>query len=258
MVRRTMVSVGDDELEVEVAGTGEPVVVIQTALTADELWPLAQRMSMRGGYRVIHLHRRGYADSAPVRSGAGRGGRCGGLPRTDGHPRSGARLVCVVGASYSSAIALTLASTAPQYVRTLTVIEAPPVHVPSAPEFRSASEELVEASRAKGAVVALDEFMTKLVGPTGAPVRTRPTRFGRRHGARRCHSRRVRHPRAVGMGVRHRGGIEDPVSGVLYVGGSDSGPVVRGGPLLAPRSAPSGGGRHSGGSRSPAGIHPSG
>ena len=41
------VSLPDATLEVEVRGSGEPVVLIQTALTADEFWPLAASPSLK-------------------------------------------------------------------------------------------------------------------------------------------------------------------------------------------------------------------
>ena len=39
------ISVGDVDLETEVMGEGQPVVIIQTALTADELRPLAEQVA---------------------------------------------------------------------------------------------------------------------------------------------------------------------------------------------------------------------
>jgi pimeloyl-ACP methyl ester carboxylesterase len=118
------------------------VVVIQTALTADyQLRPLPQLLS-GSGHQVIHYHRRGYAGSGP-------------LPR----PASGIDEVAdcrelqvalqvspahVVGASYSAAVALTLTSLVPHLVRTLTVIEPPPLGVPSESEFRGVSSRLRE------------------------------------------------------------------------------------------------------------------
>lgn len=157
------VTVGDVDLEVEVMGDGEPVVVVQTALTADELRPLAERTALSGEYQVIHYHRRGYAGSGPLlrpASVAAEAADCRALMAAlDVGPAH------VVGVSYSAAIALTLASTAPESVHTLTVIEPPPVHVPSSPQFLAVTARLLETFRAKGAAVALDEFMTMLVGP---------------------------------------------------------------------------------------------
>jgi pimeloyl-ACP methyl ester carboxylesterase len=62
-----LVEVGGIQLEVHDAGTGDPVVLVQTALTADELAPLAEHLVGRGAYRTIVYHRRGYARSSPVR-----------------------------------------------------------------------------------------------------------------------------------------------------------------------------------------------
>ncbi len=157
------ITVGDVDLEVEVVGDGEPVVVIQTALTADELRPLAEQTARSGGCQVIHYHRRGYAGSGPlVRPGsvAADAEDCRALLNVlEVAPAH------VVGVSYSAAIALTLASVAPDVVSTLTVMEPPPVGVPSAPQFLAANARLSETFRAKGSLVALDEILTMLAGP---------------------------------------------------------------------------------------------
>jgi 3-oxoadipate enol-lactonase len=150
------------DLEVELLGEGEPVVVIQTALTVDELRPIAHRTAL-GGFRVIHYHRRGYAGSGPAlrpASVAAEVADCRALLAA-----LGVGTAHVVGASYSAAIALSLAATAPELVRTLTVMEPPPQGVPSAQDFRAASARLAGTARTLGSVVALDELMTMLAGP---------------------------------------------------------------------------------------------
>ena len=158
-----LVDVGGVALEVHEVGTGEPVVMVQTALTADELVPLAEHLSDRGAYRVIVYHRRGYAGSSPVR-GPGSVVRdaadCRGLIVALGLGR-----VHVVGLSYSGAVALQLAVDAAQHVHTLTLIEPPPVHVPSSDEFRAATARLLESRRAIGPNAALEEFLTLVIGP---------------------------------------------------------------------------------------------
>lgn len=126
------VAIGD--VEVEVMGDGEPVVIIQTALTADELRPLAQHTAL-SGYQVIHYHRRGYAGSGPLLR-----------PRSVDDEVAGCRALLealatgpahVVGVSYSAAIGLGLASVTPDAVRTLTVMDllqsVCPVHRSSSP-----------------------------------------------------------------------------------------------------------------------------
>lgn len=157
----TTVTVGDARLEVLDEGSGAPVVLIQTALTADELLPLAARL--RDRYRTITYHRRGYCGSSPT-TGPGSISR----DATDCRALLDVLQVSrahVVGLSYSSAVAMQLAAHDPAYVRSLTLLEPPPVHVPSAPEFRAANERLFAARRTRGPEAALKEFLALVVGP---------------------------------------------------------------------------------------------
>jgi pimeloyl-ACP methyl ester carboxylesterase len=158
-----LVTIGAGDLEVEVSGSGEPVVVVQTALTADELRPLAQRVAAAGGFRVVHYHRRGYAGSGPSPGP-------GSMRREAEDCRTlmevlGIAPAHVVGASFSAAIGLALAAADPAAVRSLALIEPPPVGVPSAGEFRAASRRLLATHAARGPVTALTELMTMLAGP---------------------------------------------------------------------------------------------
>ena len=58
---RIKIAEAEGGLEVDVRGSGEPVVMIQTALFADEFAPLADHRSLRDDYQVIVYYRRGYA-----------------------------------------------------------------------------------------------------------------------------------------------------------------------------------------------------
>jgi pimeloyl-ACP methyl ester carboxylesterase len=158
-----LVAVGGIELEVHAVGAGDPVVLVQTALTADELAPLAEHLVARGAYRVIVYHRRGYAGSSPVQGP-------GSVVRDAADCRDlidalGLGKVHVVGYSYSGAVGLQLAADAADHVQTLTLIEPPPVHVPSSAEFRAANARLLEVRRARGPGTALEEFLTLAIGP---------------------------------------------------------------------------------------------
>jgi pimeloyl-ACP methyl ester carboxylesterase len=51
------------ELEYEVRGSGEPVLLLHGGLLADENTPLLAEPALTDGYRVINYHRRGFADS---------------------------------------------------------------------------------------------------------------------------------------------------------------------------------------------------
>lgn len=160
-----LVEIGDIELEVDDVGTGDPVVLVQTALTADELAPLAEQLSARGEYRTVVYHRRGYAGSSPVHGP-------GSVVRDAADCRDlivamGLGRVHVVGHSYSGAVGLQLAVDAAEHVHTLTLIEPPPVHVPSSRDFRAANAALMEARRTDGPTAALERFLALAIGPDG-------------------------------------------------------------------------------------------
>jgi pimeloyl-ACP methyl ester carboxylesterase len=162
-----LVEVAGVELEVQDLGTGDPVVLVQTALTADELAPLAEHLVARGAYRAIVYHRRGYAKSSPVQG-------LGSVVRDAADCRDlivalELGKVHIVGYSYSGAVGLQLAVDAAEHVHTLTLIEPPPVHVPSSAEFRAANDRLQEARWARGPGTALEEFLTLVVGPDWRP-----------------------------------------------------------------------------------------
>lgn len=156
-----LIDIGGIELEVRDTGTGEPVVLVQTALTADELVPLADGL-VTGGFRTIVYHRRGYAGSGPVQ---GRGSVV--LDAADCRDLVGVLglgPVNIVGYSYSGAVGLQLAADAPEQVHTLTLIEPPPVHVPASAEFREANDRLLTARREHGPGPALEEFLSLVIG----------------------------------------------------------------------------------------------
>ena len=158
-----LVEVSGIELEVHDVGTGDPVVLVQTALTADELAPIAEHLVARGAYRAIVYHRRGYASSSPVQGP-------GSVVRDAADCRDlidalGLGRAHIVGYSYSGAIGLEVAADAAEHVQTLTLIEPPPVHVPSSAEFRAVNARLLEVRRVRGPGAALEEFLTLLIGP---------------------------------------------------------------------------------------------
>lgn len=163
-----LVPVQDAELEAFDRGGDEPVVFIQTALTADELRPLAHEPVLEDGYRKVLYHRRGYAGSSPV-------GGPGSITRDAADCRElltamGLAPAHIVGLSYSAAVGLQLAADAPDCTHSLTLVEPPPVHTPSAPEFRAANDRLLRTRRERGSAAALDEFLTIVIGPNWREV----------------------------------------------------------------------------------------
>jgi len=157
------VQVNGADLEVSVVGAGEPMLFVQTALSANELVPIASETVLAASYRRIIYHRRGYGgSSAPDGPSSIAADAADAVALLDS---LGVDRVHLVGLSFSAAIALQLASTVPERVHSLTVIEPPPVHVPSAAQFRAANARLVELRRDAGVPAALDAFLTMLVGP---------------------------------------------------------------------------------------------
>ena len=146
-------------------GAGEPMLFVQTALSADEFVPIASEPVLSAGFRRIMYHRRGYGGSSAAAPD--------GLASIAADAADAASLLDVlgvdrvhlVGLSFSAAIALELASAVPERVHSLAVIEPPPVHVPSEAQFRAANAHLVELRRTAGVAAALDAFLTMLMGP---------------------------------------------------------------------------------------------
>lgn len=157
------VAVPGAEMEVDDWGAGEPVVFVQTALVADELLPLADHPKLAEGYRKILYHRRGYAGSSGV-SGPGSIVRdaadCRALLDALELPRAH-----LVGLSFSGAVVLQLAADAPSCVHSLTLLEPPPVHTASAPDFRAANDRMLQSRRERGLDAALEEFLGMVIGP---------------------------------------------------------------------------------------------
>ncbi|GAB2526621.1 alpha/beta fold hydrolase [Nocardiopsis aegyptia] len=160
MARPQRVAVGDTELDVLDQGSGEPVVFVQTALTADEFRPLAEHPAVADGHRTVLYHRRGYGDSAPA-AGPGsipdEAAECAELMAALGIARAH-----VLGGSYGAAIALRLAADAPERVHTLTLLEPPPSGTPGAAGFRDTVRRLIRYRREHGVGAALDEFLSAL------------------------------------------------------------------------------------------------
>lgn len=154
------VAIPGARLAVSERGSGEPLLLVQTALTADELVPLADAMS---GFRRIVPHRRGYGGSSPVTGS-------GSIPRD---AADAAALLAtldierahVVGFSYSGAVALQLAADHPNLVHSLVLLEPPPTHTASTAAFRAANRRLLAQRHDDGPQAALDEFLVQVMGP---------------------------------------------------------------------------------------------
>lgn len=127
-----------------------PVLFIRTALDAGELLPLGEQLAS-AGWRTVDCPR---PSLGSVRDDAD----------AVAEQASDLRPVHVVGASYSAAVALSLASRRPELVRSLTVVEPPPAATAYDAEFRALCRRLVDDHRERGTSAALDGFMTMLAG----------------------------------------------------------------------------------------------
>ena len=110
------------ELEYDVRGTGEPVLLIHGAHLADALRPLMAEPAL-DAFQMVQYHRRGFAGSS----------RPPGPPSTEDQASDAVGLLDhlgidrahVVGHSYGAMIALSLAAAYPTRVQSLALLEIP-------------------------------------------------------------------------------------------------------------------------------------
>ncbi len=147
------------ELEYEVRGTGEPVVLIHAGVCADWFVPLLEEPALRDAHRVVSYHRAGYAGSERVEgqlSIARQAAQCAALMR-----QLGIEQAHVVGHSSSANMALQLALDAPDTVLSLALLETALLAVPSGPY----AGEAMSRYRAGDRAGAVDTWMRGVCGP---------------------------------------------------------------------------------------------
>ena len=151
------------ELEYEVRGAGEPVVLVHGSHIADAFAPLLAESVLTERYRLLLYHRRGFAGSThpdgPL-SIAQQATDCRALMQHLGVP-----CAHVVGHSYGGAIALQLALDAPEAVHSLALLEPPLLTVPSAPQFLEALGPVLQMYEVGNKIGAVDSFLQAVVGP---------------------------------------------------------------------------------------------
>ncbi|MBI4338614.1 MAG: alpha/beta hydrolase [Chloroflexi bacterium] len=149
-------------IEYEVAGTGEPVVLIHGALIADAFRPLLAEPSLAHGYRLITYHRRGYVGSSrtpgPI-SIARQAADCQALLRHLGIERAH-----IVGHSYGGAIALQLTLDTPGIVHSLALLEPALIVGATAQSYRDALALGQGRYSERTAAVVVDEFLEARFG----------------------------------------------------------------------------------------------
>jgi pimeloyl-ACP methyl ester carboxylesterase len=157
------VFVNDAELEIEVRGSGEPVLLVHGALIADAFAPLVAEPALTERYRLIQYHRRGYAGSSRVDRPVSIEQQAADARAVLRH--AGADRAHVAGHSYGGVIALQLALDAPEVVQSLVLLEAGLVQlVPSAEQFFAAMGPVLESYQAGDKVAAIDGFARGVLG----------------------------------------------------------------------------------------------
>jgi pimeloyl-ACP methyl ester carboxylesterase len=156
------ISTNRGEFEYETRGSGEPLLLIHGAITAEAFHALLAQEALTSRYQVTHYYRRGFRDSPPHTgpfSIAQQADDALAVIRTLSDGRAH-----VAGHSYGGAILLQLALAAPEAVHTLSLLE-PPLPVPSAESFfpkLAATAGKYEAGERAG---AMDDFLELVLGP---------------------------------------------------------------------------------------------
>jgi pimeloyl-ACP methyl ester carboxylesterase len=154
---------GGSELEYEVQGTGEPVVLVHGSHIADAFSPLLVEPVLTERYQLIRYHRRGFAGSThpegPL-SIVQQAADCRALMEY-----LGVQGAHIVGHSYGGAIALQLALDVPEVVHSLALLEPALLIVPSAQQFMDAMGPVLEMYEGGNKSEAVDGFLQAVVGP---------------------------------------------------------------------------------------------
>jgi pimeloyl-ACP methyl ester carboxylesterase len=152
------------ELDYEVRGAGEPVVLVHAGVCADWFKPLLNEKPLAGRYRLIRYHRVGYAGSSRAAGPVS-------IAEQADHLRSLLRHLGIgkahfVGHSSSGNIVLQLALDAPEMVRSLAILEPALMTVPSAQTSRAFVATALQLYRTGDRAGAIDTFLGGTCGPT--------------------------------------------------------------------------------------------
>jgi pimeloyl-ACP methyl ester carboxylesterase len=160
--------VNDIELEYEVVGSGEPVLLISPVL-ADGFLPLVSEPALADRYQLIRYHKRGWVGSthtAPPVSIADHAADAAALLDHLGVPRGH-----IAGHSSGAAVAAQLALDHPETVHTLILLELSLLSVPSGEAFFQQAGPAFEAYGTGDHEGALAIFMSAVSGLDWATCR---------------------------------------------------------------------------------------
>jgi pimeloyl-ACP methyl ester carboxylesterase len=161
MLEIAMLHVG--QLEYQVHGTGEPVILIHGSVAADTYLPMLSEPSL-SRYELVRYRRRGFGYSTHPTSVISIGDQandCAALMRHLNIARAH-----IVGHSYGGVIALQLALDHPNAVHSLALLEPALVRIiPNAEKFMNPIELAVESYYRGDKAAALEAFLLGVVGP---------------------------------------------------------------------------------------------
>ena len=149
------------ELEYEVHGSGEPVLLIDM-LIADCFVPLLTEPALAAGYQLIRFHKRGWVGSTHTPPPVGIGDHAADAAAL--LDQLGIRGAHVVGHSTGASIAAQLALDHPQKVHTLTLLEPTLVSLPLGQAFLRSAGPVFEAYRGGNHADAFAMFVAAASG----------------------------------------------------------------------------------------------
>lgn len=156
MLRATL---GNLELEYEMVGAGEHVVLIHHGAGADWFAPLGIEPILTERYRLVRYHRQGYAASSPLAGQLTFAREADSFRALMQHV--GIHRAHIVGHSASGCLALEIALRAPEIVHSVVLLEPALMAVPSPPEVTRA----IELHKAGDKVAAVETFLLGTCGP---------------------------------------------------------------------------------------------
>jgi pimeloyl-ACP methyl ester carboxylesterase len=162
------VKVNGVELEYEVVGSGEPVLLISPVL-ADGFLPLVEEPALADHYQLIRYHKRGWAGSThtpPPVSIADHAADAAALL-----DRLGLERAHVAGHSSGAAVAAQLALDNPESVHTLILLELSLLSVPTGEAFLEQAGPAFEAYASGDHAAAFAMFMSAVSGLDWATCR---------------------------------------------------------------------------------------
>src|SRR5260221_742193 len=163
------VKVNGAELEYEVVGSGEPVLVISPVLD-DGFLPLVQEPALADHYQLIRYHKRGWAGSThtpPPVSIADHAADAAALL-----DRLGLGRAHVAGHSSGAAVAAQLALDNPESVHTLILLELSLLSVPSGEAFLEQARPAFQACASGDHTGAFARFLSAITALPWGTCRT--------------------------------------------------------------------------------------